>query len=121
MEFLVGAALALLSALVLAYPFLTARRGAGQQDSAPGVPATSPELATAYQAMRDLMWERQAGDLAEDLYQQQLGVYRRQAAHLMRRESEQEASADAADQALEREVAAALAEGDGPPLRDAGP
>ncbi len=107
MEFLAGAALALFSAVVLAYPFLAARGGGGHHAPAPDSPPPPPELASVYQAIRDLMWERQAGDLPEDLYQQQLNAYRRQAALLLR----DAASAGEAGEALEREVAAALASG----------
>ena len=120
MEFLVGAALALFSALVLAYPFLTARSGGGRQDLALEFPAPPPELASVYQAIRDLQWERQAGDLPDDLYQQQLNTYRRQAALLLRDAAVNEAAAGGADEALERDVAAALADREGQAPKDAG-
>jgi hypothetical protein len=129
MEFLVGAALALLSALVVAYPFLTARRSGGAEDLAGDAPATAPELESVYQAIRDLQWERQAGELPEDLYRQQLDACRRQAANLLRQESQ----GQAADHALEQQVASELAKlagqggspssrtGDAHPPRDAMP
>lgn len=106
MEYLVGAALALLSAIVVAYPFLTARRSGGAESLAGDAPATTPELESVYQAIRDLQWERQAGELPEGFYRQQLDALRRQAALLLR----SQAQGEDADQALERQVASELAE-----------
>jgi hypothetical protein len=118
MEFLVGAALALLSATVLAYPFFTHRGGHRPRGfpSPAGSPAQSAELEEVYRAIRELRWERQTGDLPEDLYQQQLNSLRRQAARLLRGE----ATAVEAEQALEREVAAELAQGQAPPGKELG-
>jgi len=100
-----GAALALLSALVVAYPFLTARRSGVAEALTGDAPATTPELESVYQAIRDLEWERQAGELPDDLYRQQLDALRRQAALLLR----DQAQGEDADRALEQRVAGELA------------
>jgi hypothetical protein len=108
MEFLVGAALALLSGIVVAYPFLTARRSGAAESLAGDAPArfsAVPELESVYQAIRDLQWERQAGELPEDFYRQQVDACRRQAAILLRQQSQ----GQTADQALEQQVAWELA------------
>ncbi|MSQ05591.1 MAG: hypothetical protein EXR54_03355 [Dehalococcoidia bacterium] len=109
MEFVVGAALAIFSAVVLAYPFLTARSGVESHAPVLDSPVPPPELASVYQAIRDLTWERQAGDLPEDLYQQQLDAYRRQAALLLRDAAVYSAVVGESDEALEQEVATELA------------
>ena len=123
MALIIGTILALLSLGVAVYPFArrrlgldkAARAAAGGTDGAETETAAGPDtasLADIYAAIRTLQLERELGRIPEELYQEQLNDYRRQAALALRRQEQESAAAPAgrdADAALEAEIRAARA------------
>ena len=107
MGFVVGAALALFSVAIVAFPFLKSRwRTWGEGPVAAAVPE-APELEPIYEAISTLRLEHELGHVPEQLYREQLQGYRLQAATALRRRlREQDGDPD---WAMEQEVLAARA------------
>jgi len=80
MVLLIGAALAVLSIGILAYPFLRVRLRPQGEDSVDGASGDVPSLESIYQEISTLRLEYQLGKIPEDVYQELLGTYRQQAA-----------------------------------------
>ena len=107
MAWVVGAALAVFSILVVAYPFLRSRLW-----SRTGLPRsrarpTVLELEAIYDAVHTLQLEYQLGRIPENLYREQLQGYRLQAAAALRQGTTEEPGA--LDWLLEQEVLVARA------------
>ena len=84
MALLVGAALAVFSAVILAYPFLKSRLVSGMGAATLNGNAPNAELEPIYDAIRTLQLEYQLGKVPEHLYREQLQGYRVQAAMILR-------------------------------------
>jgi len=120
MILVIGGVLAALAIAVVVYPFLKARSGR-EADAANGGAGTSRRLGTvplpdgvdpesAFEAIRTLQLEYQLGKVPEEAYQEQLRVYRLQAAAALR----EQAQAGARDlgnteESLEQEILIARA------------
>ena len=109
MALIIGAVLAVLSVIVVVYPFLQ-RKGRASRDSmerVAGGPDPAPDLATEeldalLEAMRTLQLEHQLDKIPDDLYQRQMRSYRLRAAAALRRHVETRTGDPGED--LEREV-----------------
>ena len=109
MALIIGAVLAVLSVIVVVYPFLQ-RKGRASRDSmerVAGGPDPAPDLATEeldalLEAMRTLQLEHQLDKIPDDLYQRQMRTYRLRAAAALRRQIETRTGDPGRD--LEREV-----------------
>ena len=109
MALIIGAVLAVLSVIVVVYPFLQ-RKGRASRDSmekVAGGPNPAPDLATEeldalLEAMRTLQLEYQLDKIPDDIYQGQLRTYRLRAAAALRRQVETRTGDPGRD--LEREV-----------------
>ena len=109
MALIIGAVLAVLSVIVVVYPFLQ-RKGRASRDSmekVAGGPDPAPDLATEeldalLEAMRTLQLEHQLDKIPDDLYQRQMRSYRLRAAAALRRQVETRTGDPGLD--LEREV-----------------
>ncbi|MCI0782404.1 MAG: hypothetical protein J4N89_13755 [Chloroflexi bacterium] len=109
MALIIGAVLAVLSVIVVVYPFLQ-RKGRASRDSmekVAGGPNPAPDLATEeldalLEAMRTLQLEHQLDKIPDDLYQRQMRSYRLRAAAALRRQVETRTGDPGLD--LEREV-----------------
>jgi len=103
--------LMLLSIGVVLYPFLkpaaALRRAAPSPDHPLEAPDEGPDLETIYEAIQTLQLEHQLGNVPQGLYREQLGAYRRQAALLLRRQTELLGQDD--DRVLEQEIMLARA------------
>ena len=107
MGFVVGAALALFSVAIVAFPFLKSRwRTWGEGPVAAAVPE-APELEPIYEAIRTLRLEHELGHVPDQLYREQLQGYRLQAATALR-QRDRERDGDPG-WSLEQEVLAARA------------
>jgi len=84
MALLVGAALAVFSIAILAYPFLKSRLGPGTSAPVPTGSTAISELEPIYDAIRTLQLEYQLGRVPGYLYREQLQGYRLQAAVILR-------------------------------------
>lgn len=88
MELLIGATLAVVSILILVYPFLKARIRAQPKDSPGGASWNAPELEAIYQEISTLRLEYQLGKVPENVYQELLRGYRLQAAVALRQQAQ---------------------------------
>lgn len=116
MALAIGAILALLAILVAAYPFWRrkAANDSGEELNADAGPESPTEpihgpdqLDTIYEAIRTLQLEREIGNIPEGLYREQMNLYRRQAAFLLRDYDREQAGNT--DWALEEEIKVARA------------
>ncbi len=107
MALIVGAALAVFSVAILAYPFLKSRMGARTNAPAPVGSAADSDLDPIYDAIRTLQLEYQLGRVPEYLYREQLQGYRVQAAALLRQRVADRSGSP--DWLLEQEVLVARA------------
>lgn len=89
MTLIVGAALALFSLVIVAYPFLKSRLAAGSSQGPATTVDAPPELEPLYDAIRTLQLEYQLGKIPENLYREQLAGYRVQAAAVLRQSVEE--------------------------------
>ena len=102
MTIIVGAALALFSLVIVAYPFFKSRMAAGDSQG-PAVSAEAPpELEPIYDAIRTLQLEYQLGKIPDNLYREQLAAYRVQAATVLRQRVQERSGAP--EWVLEQEV-----------------
>ncbi len=109
MALIIGAVLAVLSVIVVVYPFLQ-RKGRASRDSmekVAGGPDPAPDLVTGeldalLEAMRTLRLEYQLDKIPDDIYQGQLRTYRLRAAAALRRQVETRTGDPGRD--LEQEV-----------------
>ena len=102
MAFLLAAVLIALSVGVVIYPFLK-RRGSVTGDGAEDVSATADrDMEAIVEDMRILRLDHQAGNIPDDLYQEQIRAYRLQAASHLRQQTE--GQLEGADWELEQEV-----------------
>ena len=102
MAFLLSAVLIALSVGVVIYPFLTRRdsvTGDGPEDV---VATTDRDMEAIVEDMRILRLDHQAGNIPDDLYQEQIRAYRLQAASHLRQQTE--GQLEGADWELEQEV-----------------
>jgi hypothetical protein len=102
MAILLAAVLIALSAGVVIYPFLKRRdsvTGDGPEDV---VATTDREMESLVEDMRILHLDHQAGNIPDDLYQEQVQAYRLQAASHLRRQTE--GQSEGADWELEQDV-----------------
>ena len=102
MAFLLAAVLIALSVGVVIYPFLTRRdsvTGDGPEDV---VATTDRDMEAIVEDMRILRLDHQAGNIPDDLYQEQIRAYRLQAASHLRQQTE--GQLEGADWELEQEV-----------------
>ena len=74
MTLIVGAALALFSLVIVAYPFLKSRIVAGVSRGPAATGDAAPELEPLYDAIRTLQLEYQLGKIPESLYREQLAA-----------------------------------------------
>ena len=102
--------------MVAAYPFWRRNAASGPErglnaETGPepsAEPVLGPErLDTIYEAIRTLQLEREIGNIPEGLYREQMGLYRREAALLLRDYEREQAGNP--DWALEEEVKVARA------------
>ena len=102
MAFLLAAVLIALSVGVVIYPFLK-RRDSVTGDGAEDVSATADrDMEAIVEDMRILRLDHQAGNIPDDLYQEQIRAYRLQAASHLRQQTE--GQLEGADWELEQEV-----------------
>ena len=102
MAFLLAAVLIALSVGVVIYPFLKRRdsvTGDGPEDV---VATTDRDMEASVEDMRILRLDHQAGNIPDDLYQEQIRAYRLQAASHLRQQTE--GQLEDADWELEQEV-----------------
>ena len=102
MAFLLAAVLIALSVGVVIYPFLKRRdsvTGDGPEDV---VATTDRDMEAIVEDMRILRLDHQAGNIPDDLYQEQIRAYRLQAASHLRQQTE--GQLEGADWELEQEV-----------------
>ncbi|MFP6635727.1 MAG: hypothetical protein VCB79_07380 [Dehalococcoidia bacterium] len=102
MAFLLAAVLIVLSVGVVIYPFLKRRdsvTGDGPEDVAS---TTDRGMEAIVEDMRILRLDHQAGNIPDDLYQEQIRAYRLQAASHLRQQTE--GQLEGADWELEQEV-----------------
>lgn len=102
MNLIVGAALALLSLVIVAYPFWKSRLAARVTRRLTVTVEAPPELEPIYDAIRTLQLEYQLGKIPENLYREQLTGYRMQAASALRQRVQERAGAP--EWVLEQEV-----------------
>ena len=102
MTLIVGAALALFSLVIVAYPFLKSRIAAGVSRGPAATRDAAPELEPLYDAIRTLQLEYQLGKIPENLYREQLMAYRIQAASVLRQRAQERAGTP--EWVLEQEV-----------------
>ena len=110
MALIIGAVLAILSVIVVVYPFFQRRGRASVRDSEeqvargsePVPDAITEELDPLLEAMRTLQLEHQLDKIPDDLYQAQMRTYRLRAAAALRRQLE--ARTGDPDRDLERQV-----------------
>jgi hypothetical protein len=88
MALLIGATLAVVSILILVYPFLKARIRAQPGDSPGGAPIPIGGLEAIYQEISTLRLEYQLGKVPENVYQELLRDYRLQAAVALRQQAQ---------------------------------
>jgi hypothetical protein len=93
MVLLIGAALAVVSILILVYPFLKARIRAQPKDSPGGASGDMAGLEAIYQEISTLRLEYQLGKVTEDIYREQMRVYRLEAAVALREQAQAGGSA----------------------------
>lgn len=101
MPYLIGGLLAAFSIAILIYPFIRRRHLLSaeiREDSSGG----DAELAGLYESIRTLQLEHQLGNIAQQVYEEQLRGYRLQAAQFLRREAR--GQTEAAEWLLEQEV-----------------
>ena len=106
MALIIGAVLAVLSVIVVVYPFLQ-RKGQASGDKVAGGPDPVPDLMTEeldglLEAMRTLQLEHQLDKIPDGIYQGQMRTYRLRAAAALRRQVETRTGDPGRD--LEREV-----------------
>ncbi len=102
MAFLLAAMLIALSVGVVIYPFLKLRDSV-TGDGAEDVSATADrDMEAIVEDMRILRLDHQAGNIPDDLYQEQIRAYRLQAASHLRQQAE--GQLEDADWELEQEV-----------------
>ena len=110
MALIIGAVLAVLSVIVVVYPFLQRKgrvSGPASGETVAGGPGPAPdrmteELDALLEAMRTLQLEHQLDKIPDDLYQGQMQSYRLRAAAALRRQVETRSGDPGRD--LEREV-----------------
>lgn len=93
MVLLIGAALAVLSIAILAYPFFRGRLRPQAEDSRDGTGDDAPGVESIYQKMGTLQLEYQLGKVPEDVYRELLRTYRLQAAVVLRQQDQARDSA----------------------------
>ena len=106
MALIIGALLAVLSVIVVVYPFWQ-RKGRASGDKVAGGPDPMPDLMTEeldalLEAMRTLQLEHQLDKIPDGIYQGQMRNYRLRAAAALRRQVETRTGDPGRD--LEREV-----------------
>ena len=120
MAIIIGAVLCLFSISVLLYPFFKAQRAGLASGTLKGSDESLLELESVYQAIRTLQLEHQLGRVPDSSYEEQLDVYRLEAAEILRSRALSRALKEDADQdpgvseeseeaALEREILLARA------------
>ena len=107
MAWIVGAALALFSIVVVVYPFLRSRLRSGTSWRRSDARPTTPELQAIYDAVHTLQLEYQLGRIPQNMYREQLQSYRFQAAAALRKAMTDGPGAQ--DWLLEQEVLVARA------------
>ena len=105
MAIVIGAALAVLSAVVVLYPFFKSRFGRRADGGGRTAPPASADAQPIYDAIRTLQLEYQLGNVPEEQYREQLLDYRLQAAQAL---WEQDQRLDESEE-LEAEIRAARA------------
>ncbi len=110
MALIIGVVLAVISVIVVVYPFLQ-RKGRASGEGIAGGPDPAPESApnlvtdeldSLLEAMRTLQLDHQLDKIPDGIYQEQLRTYRLRAAGALRRQVE--ARTGDPDRDLEREV-----------------
>jgi hypothetical protein len=105
MGLVLGAALALFSVAIVAFPFLKSRLRNWGEGPVVAAGQEAPEIESIYEAIRILRLEHELGQVPDQLYREQLQGYRLQAATALRqRVKEREGDPE---WALEQEVLAA--------------
>tara|TARA_B100000315_G_scaffold187800_1_gene177460 strand:+ start:4098 stop:4544 length:447 start_codon:yes stop_codon:yes gene_type:complete len=107
MGLVVGAALALFSVAIVAFPFLKSRLRTWVEGPTVAASPEAPELESIYEAIRTLRLEHELGQVPEQLYREQLQGYRVQAATALRQRAREQD--DDPEWSLEQEVLAARA------------
>ncbi len=102
MAFLLAAVLIALSVGVVIYPFLKRRDSVTGDGPADVAATTDREMEAIVEDMRILRLDHQAGNIPDDLYQEQIRAYRLQAASHLRQQTE--GQLEGADWELEQEV-----------------
>ena len=115
MALIIGAVFAVLSVIVVVYPFLQRKdrapheknpgenvAGGGDEASGPAPDLVTDELDALLEAIRTLQLDHQLGKIPDGIYQEQLGSYRLRAAAALRRHVETRTGDPGRD--LEREV-----------------
>jgi hypothetical protein len=108
MGLVLGAALAVFSVAIVAFPFLKSRSRNWGEGPVVAVDQEAPELEAIYEAIRVLRLEHELGQVPDQLYREQLQGYRLQAATALRQLVKERESDP--DWALEQEVLAARSE-----------
>ena len=88
MALLIGATLAVVSILILVYPFLKAHIRTQPEDSPGGASGDTAGLEAIYQEISTLRLEYQLGKVSEDVYRELLRGYRLQAAVALREQAQ---------------------------------
>ena len=102
MAFLLAAMLIALSVGVVIYPFLKRRDSVTDDGPEDVVATTDRDMEAIVEDMRILRLDHQAGNIPDDLYQEQIRAYRLQAASHLRQQTE--GQLEGADWELEQEV-----------------
>ena len=102
MAILISVVLIVLSACVLAYPFLRHRNPVANDGLTQDAGAPDREMESLLEDMRILRLDHQSGNIPDGLYQEQLQAYRLQAASHLRQQTE--AQPKGADWELEQEI-----------------
>lgn len=102
MAILIATVLIVLSAAVLAFPFLNRRVPAADDGPGDDAGSTDHEMEALLEDMRVLQLDYQSGNIPNGLYQEQLRAYRLQAASHLRQRAE--AQLTSADLDLEQEI-----------------
>ena len=102
MAFLLAAMLIALSVGVVIYPFLKRRDSVTGDGPEYVVAPTDRDMEAIVEDMRILRLDHQAGNIPDDLYQEQIRAYRLQAASHLRQQTE--GQLERADWELEQEV-----------------
>ena len=102
MALLLAAVLIALSVGVVIYPFLKRRDSVTGNGPADVAATTDRDMEAIVEDMRILRLDHQAGNIPDDLYQEQIRAYRLQAASHLRQQTE--GQLEGADWELEQEV-----------------